>query len=925
MLVEYTMNTKDEEIGVSALELRRRVGARKLDEAIENGRIDEDSLRSMRLINSNEMKEQGHEQFTLKMSGVTQKITVARAEQQLNIEQNLRVLDRDLTRASRLSKSKIDSLNDLEKRITMMRHQLSEVKPTTVDDEMYKALGANNKAKAEKLFQLCTRCNRKILVILFPTHNEACEKLGGNLDGAYDTKEAIYDVNQNVEISLTTFCPQPPRNCRVISKGSSFIEWEWDEPVSDGGLPIIDYEISYTAKMKEYDKKTGKYRHWYVENPGIKTAIWCMQTPVLNNGYKMICLRSETEYHNLKIRAINLRGPSPWHPMLELIDNPHSRIPSTSVFTEEPDAPSPSLSVKCNRITSSCMYLSWTPPYYDGGLDIKTYVVHYTPVERFVSSTKKILVERHLSYDTGSNECQCVIRNIQADTKIVKINVRAVNSGGLTGEGGKLPFDPKTKMNCRCTQIERKILEAEAMTTDFVDTDFYTGIFQRLQRKDFLKMLMNELKVTPPDPVELEEINEWKFIKNRAASLQQEIDDEIARKLAAEEAEDESFAPPLEEFTFSHKHRRSHFRSKIAKQEKIGKDLIQERLLIDSNRGRMTSSMKVNQNRIMDLKLEKDRIINFKGDIVTSSVLSGATMQYQKEDIMTKLQAEMDVNDKELGLTKFKVIQGENRKAQIKIEINKCANTLKDRQAGFLMFTQAHEKAMRAMERMQANQDSETIMKNSFVLWVEYISERSSMRTRITSLFTDLIYRFKKTAFEKWHLGEFQSSSVEKDSFPSLGSLLLKQAQEKRLELQGLLREAIAGTTMLSNSMAVVDLSKENRDKLTRSVHFKSQEEGMNHVKLASEEFMYYLYEADGYTKEGNFALASSMYEAQLLLLQSKPVQNIKQLSITHGKMGKMYLKSSKFDRALVEFDRQLSLAKEISDKPEQGKFIYII
>ena len=49
----------------------------------------------------------------------------------------------------------------------------------------------------------------------------------------------------------------------------------------------------------------------------------------------------------------------------------------------------------------------------------------------------------------------------------------------------------------------------------------------------------------------------------------------------------------------------------------------------------------------------------------------------------------------------------------------------------------------------------------------------------------------------------------------------------------------------------------------------------------------------------------------------------IKLLAICHGRQGKMYLRMEKFNRAIVEFDRQLSLANEIDDKVEIAEAYY--
>ena len=53
--------------------------------------------------------------------------------------------------------------------------------------------------------------------------------------------------------------------------------------------------------------------------------------------------------------------------------------------------------------------------------------------------------------------------------------------------------------------------------------------------------------------------------------------------------------------------------------------------------------------------------------------------------------------------------------------------------------------------------------------------------------------------------------------------------------------------------------------------------------------------------------------------IRSRPSTDIKALAICHGRLGKMFLKLGKNNRAIVEFDRQLSLAREVGDKPEEA------
>jgi hypothetical protein len=38
----------------------------------------------------------------------------------------------------------------------------------------------------------------------------------------------------------------------------TYIDWQWLPPVLDGGLAIIDYEVSFRGLYKLFNKRTGK-------------------------------------------------------------------------------------------------------------------------------------------------------------------------------------------------------------------------------------------------------------------------------------------------------------------------------------------------------------------------------------------------------------------------------------------------------------------------------------------------------------------------------------------------------------------------------------------------------------------------------------------------------------------------------------------
>ena len=185
---------------------------------------------------------------------ISGQILITRANQQLKIQHGLKCLD--VRRISRLGKSRVDSLVDLERRLTKMRQDLKTIHVTTVVEDISANLRISNQSHADSKFVICDRCDRKILVRLFAAHDTACARLKSE-DTLYQGVRPVPFVGaaaQQLIDTFATFIPQPPRNIRMVSKGASFIEWSWEPPVFDGGLSIIDYEISYVARSVDFEK-----------------------------------------------------------------------------------------------------------------------------------------------------------------------------------------------------------------------------------------------------------------------------------------------------------------------------------------------------------------------------------------------------------------------------------------------------------------------------------------------------------------------------------------------------------------------------------------------------------------------------------------------------------------------------------------------
>lgn len=249
-------------------------------------------------------KEESAAMLAVSKAQISGQQLISRANQQLNIEHGIKNLD--VTRLSSQGKLRVDSLNDLERRVKSMRLELKSIHIPTVVEEISSDLQISNKTQIDSKFSVCSRCQRSILSHLLVAHGTACARLKSE-DTVYQGTRPIPFVGHEVQELINTFAtfvPQPPRNCRVASKGPSHIEWHWDPPVFDGGLPLIDYEIGYVAKLIEFDKVIGKFKRSTEVCPSLKTSQWCFLEPLSHKGYKMMGLLADTEYTELRIRCV---------------------------------------------------------------------------------------------------------------------------------------------------------------------------------------------------------------------------------------------------------------------------------------------------------------------------------------------------------------------------------------------------------------------------------------------------------------------------------------------------------------------------------------------------------------------------------------------------------------------------------------------
>lgn len=963
MLLEYNEDTNEDTLQEKAIVLRKRVAGRKLEESVAKEHLDVDSLLHMRELNRGVRKTHIEDSVDLTDYEIKDRVAFQRTDQHFSAVGQVRSLGKDVSRASRLSKARMDSLNDLEKRILAMRSQLSIPSVPLVETTISNDLRTNNKlVKLEGKFDTCNTCSRRILAVLLPTHERMCvlqaKEAANNAKFSRPPSRGIAIIDSAVVAALSTFKPQPPRNFHVKSIGVSYIDWIWDPPVIDGGLEVTDYEISYQARYSEFNRDIGKYHKWEESVPSLRTSQWVFRSPpgpVCSHGFKITFLRAAGEYFNFQIRSHNLRGSSDWVSMLT--------EETPFIKTEVSVPPTAPLFVTVDKITSSCIHLSWEPPFFDGGVPITEYIVYYTVVELQVTVTARdVRVEKRKEFNTESTATIAVIRNLPDQTDVIDIYICARNFTYHIGSKGMLLRQQvvRTLKSSRHALLQRELTYASTITEALIDTSFYTGVKQRLNRIEHIRQLSEELLVTDADALELEEAEEWAAVlekqnlklqkEQEALRLVQEIANQAVQERNQQQAEedDEDDDNPKNskngknnsknskqkqstiDYTFSFKQRRDHFERKIKSLEQHLLDLNAERLAIDRKRIYATLQMRNKEKIMLQLQLEKERLKYYKGAVITSDVLTGADMEFKTIDFKARVEKAVSECISTIADLKYQVIEGENRRHIIKLDLQQSEETRKERIASFHVFNLHYEKTMRVMSRLDRNADIEKTKLLYFRKLQQFVEARHQVRQHIAHTFNVTILRYKKAAFHKWKTGEIELSSHDLRNFVSVGGVLLQQAFEKRSELQDLLRSAISETATVRQKLELTQLSKHARKTLISSSTFKSSEEGISHANLFAAG-MTMFYEGDGYAMESKFDLATQCYEAQITLIRSKQLvsepqqrqQAIKALAICHGRLGRMFSKLGHASRAVVEFDRQLSLAKEIGDKNEESDAFY--
>ena len=103
------------------------------------------------------------------------------------------------------------------------------------------------------------------------------------------------------------------------------------------------------------------------------------------------------------------------------------------------------------------------------------------------------------------------------------------------------------------------------------------------------------------------------------------------------EEDETAFMKRENHYMFSFKQRREHYKRKITSLDQQIKELNDERISIENIRARYTIKMRSHEKKVLEIKLEVEKLSHYSADTITSTVLSGFNMQYKTIDFRKRI------------------------------------------------------------------------------------------------------------------------------------------------------------------------------------------------------------------------------------------------------------------------------------------------
>lgn len=211
------------------------------------------------------------------------------------------------------------------------------------------------------------------------------------------------------------------------------------------------------------------------------------------------------------------------------------------------------------------------------------------------------------------------------------------------------------------------------------------------------------------------------------------------------EEDETAFMKRENHYMFSFKQRRGHYKRKIASLDQQIKELNAERISIENIRARYTMKMRSHEKKVLEIKLEVEKLSHYSADTITSTVLNGFNMQYKTIDFRRRIDVIYKTLLKEIAEMKLTIVNNENRRSVIKFKIEDLTVKRKERLAKYLEFEHLYQKKLKIFSKISSLLTTVLTDMMLYELYFEkfreYSLEVKELKSSIVDLFMKQIMR----------------------------------------------------------------------------------------------------------------------------------------------------------------------------------------
>jgi tetratricopeptide (TPR) repeat protein len=213
----------------------------------------------------------------------------------------------------------------------------------------------------------------------------------------------------------------------------------------------------------------------------------------------------------------------------------------------------------------------------------------------------------------------------------------------------------------------------------------------------------------------------------------------------------------------------------------------------------------------------------------------------------------------------------------------------------------------------------DTLLK-MFSMWTFNVNALIRVRGVMMKVWGGQSLRFLRSAWVKWVHGKHAGGSGIDDKYNIIGAggTMLVHSEMGRMDNIKDMADVLVSLTEITKETKLAKYTNEQRKQLEDNPHFKESELG--HTLGTYERDLAHMIQGDAFFNIRKYDQSMRCYDHQLGQMREEDDPNdpdVKVLAMIYGRKGRIELANRAWDRAILNYDRQRSLADEIESDVE--------